>query len=167
MVRTPKVTKGGGLNPPQPAGSNLFPATLEPEFVNAFEIGTKNTFANNTQSLNLSAFTYDYQGYQITQIVNRTSANFNVDAKLTGLEVEYLWTPADNWLVTANLGLLNAELKDTTSIDVLDRTAGNPNFIALKNAASYSNCVVSAQGYATVLGAIQGGLLNVGDSGGL
>ena len=162
-----KGYKGGGLNPPQPAGSNLFPATFEPEFVNAFEIGTKNTFANNTQSLNLSAFTYDYQGYQITQIVNRTSANFNVDAKLTGLEVEYLWTPADNWLLTANLGLLNAELKDTTSIDVLDRTAGNPNFIALKNAASYSNCVVSAQGYATVLGAIQGGLLNVGDSRGL
>lgn len=162
-----KGYKGGGLNPPQPAGSNLFPATFEPEFVNAFEIGTKNTFANNTQSLNLSAFSYDYQGYQITQIVNRTSANFNVDAKLTGLEVEYLWTPADNWLLTANLGLLNAELKDTVSIDVLDRTAGNPDFIALKNAASYSNCVVSAQGYATVLGAIQGGLLNVGDSRGL
>jgi outer membrane receptor protein involved in Fe transport len=162
-----KGYKGGGLNPPQPAGSNLFPATFEPEFVNAFEIGTKNTFANNTQSLNLSAFSYDYQGYQITQIVNRTSANFNVDAKLTGLEVEYLWTPADNWLLTANLGLLNAELKDTVSIDVLDRTAGNPNFVALKNAASYSNCVVSAQGYATVLGAIQGGLLNVGDSRGL
>jgi outer membrane receptor protein involved in Fe transport len=164
-----KGYKGGGLNPPQPAGSNLFPATFEPEFVNAFEIGTKNTFANNTQSLNLSAFSYDYQGYQITQIVNRTSANFNVDAKLTGLEVEYLWTPADNWLLTANLGLLNAELKDTTSIDVLDRTAGNPNFVALKNAASYSNCVVSAQGYATILGAIAtgaGGLVN-GDSRGL
>jgi outer membrane receptor protein involved in Fe transport len=164
-----KGYKGGGLNPPQPAGSNLFPATFEPEFVNAFEIGTKNTFANNTQSLNLSLFNYDYQGYQITQIVNRTSANFNVDATLTGLEVEYLWTPADNWLLTANLGLLKAELKDTTSIDVLDRTAGNSDFIALKNAASYSNCVVSAQGYATVLGAIAtgaGGLVN-GDSRGL
>ncbi|MEH6693852.1 MAG: TonB-dependent receptor [Hyphomonas sp.] len=149
-----KGYKGGGLNPPQPAGSNLFPATFDPEFVNAFEIGTKNTFANNTQSLNLSAFNYDYEGYQITQIVNRTSANFNVDAKLSGLEIEYLWTPADNWLLTANLGLLKAELKDTTSIDVLDRTAGNPNFVALKNAASYSNCVVSAQGYATLLTAI-------------
>jgi outer membrane receptor protein involved in Fe transport len=162
-----KGYKGGGLNPPQPAGSNLFPATFEPEFVNAFEIGTKNTFANNTQSLNLSAFNYDYQGYQITQIVNRTSANFNVDAKLSGIELEYLWTPADNWLLTANLGLLKAELQDTASIDVLDRTAGNPNFVAIKNAASYSNCVVSAQGYATVLGAIQAGILNNGDSRGL
>ena len=162
-----KGYKGGGLNPPQPAGSNLFPATFEPEFVNAFEIGTKNTFANNTQSLNLSAFNYDYQGYQITQIVNRTSANFNVDAKLSGLEIEYLWTPADNWLLTANLGLLKAELKDTASIDVLDRTAGNPNFVAIKNAASYSNCVVSAQGYATVLGAIAGSALANGSTRGI
>tara|TARA_R110000787_G_scaffold60826_2_gene138041 strand:+ start:3125 stop:5989 length:2865 start_codon:yes stop_codon:yes gene_type:complete len=162
-----KGYKGGGLNPPQPAGANLFPQTFEPEFIDAFELGTKNTFANNTQSLNVTGFHYDYQGYQITQIVNRTSANFNVDAKISGLEVEYLWTPADNWLLTANLGLLNSELQGTTGIDVLDRTNGDPNFVTIKNASTYSNCVVSAQGYATVLGAIQGGLLNNGDSRGL
>jgi len=162
-----KGYKGGGLNPPQPAGANLFPQTFEPEFIDAFELGTKNTFANNTQSLNVTGFYYDYQGYQITQIVNRTSANFNVDAKLSGLEVEYLWTPADNWLLTANLGLLKSELQGTTGIDVLDRTNGDPNFVTLKNASTYSNCVVSAQGYATVLGAIQGGLLANGDSRGL
>ena len=162
-----KGYKGGGINPPQPAGANLFPQTFEPEFIDAFELGTKNTFANNTQSLNVTGFYYDYQGYQITQIVNRTSANFNVDAKISGLEVEYLWTPADNWLLTANLGLLKSELQGTTGIDVLDRTNGDPNFVTLKNASTYSNCVVSAQGYATVLGAIQGGLLNNGDSRGL
>ena len=163
-----KGYKGGGLNPPQPAGNpNAFPQTFDPEFIDAFEIGTKNTFANNTQSLNLTGFYYDYGGYQITQIVNRTSANFNVDAKISGLELEYLWTPADNWLLTANLGLLKSELQGTTSIDVLNRTAGNPNFVAIKNATNYTNCVVSAQGYATVLGAIQAGILNNGDSRGL
>jgi outer membrane receptor protein involved in Fe transport len=162
-----KGYKGGGLNPPQPAGANLFPQTFEPEFVDAFELGTKNTFANNTQSLNVTGFYYDYQGYQITQIVNRTSANFNVDAKISGLEVEYLWTPADNWLLTANLGLLKSELQGTTGIDVLDRTNGNSDFVTLKNASTYSNCVVSAQGYATILGAIAGSVLNNGDSRGL
>lgn len=162
-----KGYKGGGINPPQPAGANLFPQTFDPEFVDAFELGTKNTFANNTQSLNVTGFYYDYQGYQITQIVNRTSANFNVDAKISGLEVEYLWTPADNWLLTANLGLLKSELQGTTGIDVLDRTNGDANFVTIKNAETYSNCVVSAQGYATVLGAIAlGGLAN-GDSRGL
>ncbi|KJS38406.1 MAG: TonB-dependent receptor [Hyphomonas sp. BRH_c22] len=162
-----KGYKGGGLNPPQPAGVSLFPLTFEPEFINAYELGTKNTFANNTQSLNATAFFYDYQGYQISQIVNRTAANFNVNAELTGLELEYLWTPADNWLLTANLGLLDTKLIDTDSVDVLDRTNGNPNFVTLKNAQSYSNCVVSAQGYATVLGAIQAGILDNGDSRGL
>ncbi|KJS25095.1 MAG: TonB-dependent receptor [Hyphomonadaceae bacterium BRH_c29] len=153
-----KGYKGGGINPPQPAGNpNAFPQTFEPEFVNAYELGTKNTFANNTQSLNATAFFYDYEGYQISQIVNRTAANFNVNAELTGLELEYLWTPADNWLLTANLGLLDAKLVDTDSVDVLDRTNGDPNFVALKNAQNYTSCVVSAQGYATVLGAIAAG----------
>ena len=149
-----KGYKGGGLNPPQPVGANLFPQTFDPEFVNAYELGTKNTFAQNTQSLNATVFYYDYEGYQISQIVNRTAANFNVNAELTGFELEYLWTPAENWLLTANLGLLDAKLKDTQSVDVLDRTNGDPNFVTLKNASTYSNCVVSAQGYATVLGAI-------------
>jgi outer membrane receptor protein involved in Fe transport len=162
-----KGYKGGGINPPQPAGANLFPQTFDPEFIDAFELGTKNTFANNTQSLNVTGFYYDYQGYQITQIVNRTSANFNVDAKLTGLEVEYLWTPADNWLLTANLGLLNSELQGTTGIDVLDRTNGNPDFVTLKNASTYSNCVVSSQGYATILGAVATSALANGSTRGI
>ena len=93
--------------------------------------------------------------------------NINVDAELQGLELEALWTPADNWLLTANLGLLNAEVVDTYGIDVLDRTNGRADLVALKNSSTYSNCVVSAQGYATVLGAIQGGLLAPGSTLGL
>nr|WP_321360999.1 TonB-dependent receptor [uncultured Hyphomonas sp.] len=162
-----KGYKGGGINPPQPAGANLFPQTFQPEFINAYEIGTKNTFAGNTQSLNATAFYYDYEGYQISQIVNRTAANFNVNAELTGFELEYLWTPADNWLLTANVGLLDAKVLDTTSVDVLDRTNGNADFVTLKNASTYSNCVVSAQGYATILGAIAGSAAPAGATRGI
>ena len=162
-----KGYKGGGIKPPQPAGANLFPQTFDPEFINSYEIGTKNTFAGGTAQLNLTGFMYDYEGYQITQIINRSSVNINVDAELQGLELEALWTPADNWLLTANLGLLNAEVVDTYGIDVLDRTNGRADLVALKNSSTYSNCVVSAQGYATVLGAIQGGLLAPGSTLGL
>jgi hypothetical protein len=81
--------------------------------------------------------------------------NTNIDAKLKGLEVEYLWTPADNWLLTANLGLLNSELQDARQVSTcLIAPNGVPTFVVMKNASTYSNCVVSAQGYATVLGAI-------------
>ncbi|MDX1294500.1 MAG: TonB-dependent receptor, partial [Hyphomonas sp.] len=151
-----KGYKGGGINPPQPEGASLFPQTFDPEFINSYEIGTKNTFAGGTAQLNLTGFMYDYEGYQITQIINRSSVNINVDAELQGFEMEALWTPADNWLLTANLGLLNAEVADTYGIDVLDRSNGRADLVTLKNSSSYSNCVVSAQGYATVLGAIQG-----------
>lgn len=146
--------KGGGINPPQPVGANLFPQTFEPEFINSYEIGTKNTLAGGALQLNATGFYYDYTGYQITQIVNRTSANFNIDAKLQGLEIETIWNPVSTFVVNANLGLLDTKIQDTYGIDVLDRTNGRADLITLKNASSFANCVISAQGYATILGAI-------------
>jgi outer membrane receptor protein involved in Fe transport len=159
--------KGGGINPPQPTGANLFPQTFEPEFINSYELGTKNTLAGGALQLNATGFYYDYTGYQITQIVNRTSANFNIDAKLQGLEIESIWNPVSTFVVNANLGLLKSEIQDTFSIDVLDRTNGRADLVTLKNASSYANCVVSAQGYAAVLRGIAAGALPVGASRGI
>lgn len=159
--------KGGGINPPQPAGAELFPPTFDPEFIDSFEIGTKNTLAGGAMQLNANAFYYDYQGYQITQIINRSSVNFNVDAELTGLEIETLWNPASTFIVSANLGLMDTEIVDTFGIDVLDRTAGNSDFVVIKNAANFANCVVSAQAYGTILGAIAAGALDEGATQGI
>lgn len=160
--------KGGGLNPPQPAGNlNAYPATFDPEFIDSYELGTKNTLADGALQLNATGFYYDYKGYQITQIVNRTSANFNIDAKLQGLEIESIWNPVSTFVVNANLGLLKSEIQDTFSIDVLNRTNGRADLVTLKNASSYANCVVSAQGYTAVLRAIGAGALPVGASRGL
>jgi len=149
--------KGGGINPPQPVGANLFPQTFEPEFINSYELGTKNTLAGGALQLNATGFYYDYKGYQITQIVNRTSANFNIDTKLKGLELESIWNPVSTFVVNANIGILDTEIQDTWGIDVLDRTNGRADLITLKNASTYSNCVVSAQGYAAVLAALPAG----------
>ncbi|MDP1555436.1 MAG: TonB-dependent receptor, partial [Hyphomonas sp.] len=149
--------KGGGINPPQPAGANLFPELFDPEFINSYELGTKNTLANGSLQLNATGFMYDYEGYQITQIVNRTSANFNIDAKIKGIEVETIWNPVSTLVLNANLGLLDSEIQDTWGIDVLDRANGRADLVVLKNASTYSNCVVSAQGYAAVLSALPPG----------
>ena len=160
--------KGGGINPPQPADNTSGVAqTFDPEFVDSYEIGTKNTIAGGAMQLNATAFYYNYEGYQISAIVNRTSANFNVDAEITGFELETVWNPASTFVVNANLGLLDAQVKDTFGVDVLDRTNGRADLVVLKNFASASNCVVSAQGYATVLGAIQAGALDPGATLGL
>jgi outer membrane receptor protein involved in Fe transport len=159
--------KGGGINPPQPVGANLFPQTFEPEFINSYELGTKNSLAGGALQLNATGFYYDYKGYQITQIVNRTSANFNIDTKLTGLELESIWNPVSTFVVNANIGILDTEIQDTWGIDVLDRTNGRADLVTLKNASTYSNCVVSAQGYATVLGAINASALPAGATRGI
>ena len=159
--------KGGGINPPQPAGASLFPQVFDPEFINSYEIGTKNTLAGGALQANLTGFMYDYEGYQITQIVNRTSANFNIDTKIKGLEIETIWNPVSTLIVNANLGLLNTEIQDTWGIDTLDRTNGRSDLVTLKNAATFANCVVSAQGYAAVLRGIQAGALPAGATRGL
>ena len=148
--------KGGGINPPQPADNTSGVAqTFDPEFIDSYEIGTKNTLADGTLQLNATGFFYNYEGYQISAIVNRTSANFNVDAEIKGIKIETVWNPTSTLVLNANLGVLDAQVVDTFGVDVLDRTNGREDLVVLKNFASASNCVVSAEGYATLLGAIQ------------
>lgn len=163
-----KGYKGGGINPPQPAGNpDAFPAIFEPEFVNSYELGTKNTFQDGALQFNATGFYYDYKGYQITQVVNRTSANFNVNADIKGLELETVWNPVNTLLINANLGMLDATIKDTKAIDVLDRTNGNTDYIVIKNQQTYANCVVSAEGFRAVLIGINLGQLPASAAGGL
>ena len=160
--------KGGGINPPQPAGNpDAFPQFFDPEFINSYELGTKNTLAGGALQLNATGFYYDYEGYQITQIINRSSANFNIDAKIKGFELETVWSPVDGLVFNANLGLLDTEIQDTYALDVLDRTSGRSDIVVLKNSGDFSNCAVSAEGYATVLGAIAAGALAPGSTAGI
>lgn len=146
-----KGYKGGGINPPQPVGAEVFPLTFEPEFVNSYEVGTKNTFNDGTVQLNATGFVYDYVGYQITQIINRTSANFNIDAEIKGLEFEVVWNPVSTFLINSNIGILETSIKDTEAIDVLDRTNGDDRYLTIKNTDNYSNCVISRAGLRAVL----------------
>ena len=95
--------KGGGANPPGvvpifsggvdfSSPSDLtHPLTFKPEFVDAFELGTKNTLLDGAMTFNGDVFYYKYQNYQISQIVDRTSVNLNFNATVKGAEVESTW----------------------------------------------------------------------------
>ncbi|WP_147037117.1 TonB-dependent receptor, partial [Sphingomonas aquatilis] len=63
--------KSGGINPPV---SPIFavPVTFRPESIDAFEIGSKNTFAGGQLRLNLTGFYYRYKDLQLARIVSRT-----------------------------------------------------------------------------------------------
>lgn len=141
--------KGGGTNPPRvdinPAIVQYLPLaeTFRPEYLNAFEIGTKNSFDGGRFTFNATAFYYDYKDYQISQIVDRIAFNENFDATSMGLEFEAAWRPSRAFRANANLGYLKTRLKDgSKSIDVMNRTQGDEDWVLLRPwIQAPSNCI--------------------------
>ncbi|MGE5565305.1 MAG: TonB-dependent receptor plug domain-containing protein [Parcubacteria group bacterium] len=148
--------KGGGFNPPRPGFNyeeaafegNVYafaaPPEFDPEFVNSFEVGSKNTLLGGGAVLNATAFFYDYKGYQISKIVDRSAYNENFDARVWGVELEGVFSPTRNLRLNASLGYLDTALDDDSkSIDVMNRTAGHTDWILVKPAVTLpSNCIV-------------------------
>lgn len=153
-----KGYKAGGLNPPQSVGLIGVAPAFAPEFVNAYEVGTKNTLLDGRLQLNLTGFYYDYQGYQISRIVNRTSVNDNLDATIKGAEIEFIWEPVNNLRFNGNIGVLDTELQNGSIIDVFNRTQGRSDLTLLKG-SDFSNCVAPTAQVARLVGLIQSGLI--------
>lgn len=145
--------KGGGSNPPrvdfnpEVVQYQFLPQTFRPEYLNAFEIGMKNTFADGRLILNATAFYYDYDDYQISQIVDRIAYNENFDATTWGLEFEAAWRPSRNFRLDANFGYLQTKLADgSQSIDVMNRTQGDEDWMVLRPWLQVpSNCIAPTQ----------------------
>ena len=152
--------KAGGANPPNMGSISvplddrilavpptmLHAATFEPEFVDAFEIGTKNALLNGALVFNGTAFYYDYKDYQISQIVDRIALNENFDATIWGLEFETIFSPTENLRFNANLGYLDTKVAGgEKSIDPMNRLNGHDDWVLMKNWVQYpSNCIIPA-----------------------
>jgi iron complex outermembrane receptor protein len=151
--------KAGGANPPPPViatygefdeatvGEMLsHPKTFDAEYIDAFEIGAKNTLLDGKLTLNLTGFYYDYRGYQISQIVNRSAINLNFDAKVWGAELEADWRPVENLKFGLKGGYQQTRLADgSQAIDLMDRTAGDPRYVIVKPFPTVpSNCIMPA-----------------------
>ena len=135
--------KGGGFNPPfDPVDFPSQTATFEPEFVDAWEVGVKNTLLDNTLQANFSAFFYDYEGMQTSKIVNRTSFNENTDAEIYGLEAEFMFAPTEAWMFNASASYLHTEVVGHSSIDPRDPTDGRSDVTLIKDTTTAVNCVV-------------------------
>jgi len=118
--------------------------TFQPEFVNAYEIGTKNALLDGRLTFDASSFFYDYSNYQVSQIRDRTAVNENFDAKIWGTELSTQYEPIDNLRLNANIGYLGTRIGDgERSIDPMNRTLGNPNYTVAKPWVQLpSNCVI-------------------------
>jgi outer membrane receptor protein involved in Fe transport len=144
--------KSGGLNPPI---NPIFavPATFEPEIINAFEIGSKNTFANGAIRLNLSAFYYDYKGLQLSRIVARTSVNDNTDAEIYGAEAEAVFRPSRDLLINLSGSYLHTKIKDLQLSDPRDVSGGRSDTVIIKDVTNASNCALVPNTAGNALGA--------------
>ncbi|QNE32332.1 TonB-dependent receptor [Sphingomonas sp. NBWT7] len=137
--------KSGGFNPPVQVPGLTVPDAFQPEIINAFEIGSKNTFADGKLTLNLTGFYYKYKGLQLSRIVARTSINDNIDANIWGVELESVVRPGPGWVVNFGASYLNTEVSsDAPFINQRDVSGGNPNTVIIKDIGNGSNCVVRA-----------------------
>lgn len=128
--------KPGGFNPPiPPQFQDSTPFTFEAEQVNAAEVGAKTTRLDGRLVLNVAGFIYDYTGLQATRIRNNTSINENIDASIMGLEVEGTWRPEEMPALAVDFayGWLSTSVDGSQSIDPIERTAGNSEYITLKD----------------------------------
>jgi len=116
---------------------------FKPEFVNSFEVGAKNTLLGGALTFNTGAFFYDYKDYQVSQIRDRTAVNENFDAKVWGLEFETRFAPSRDFQLIGNLGYLDTQIgKGMKSINIMNRTQGNPDWVLVKPWMQYpSNCI--------------------------
>jgi iron complex outermembrane recepter protein len=136
--------KSGGINPPL---SPIFavPESFTPEFVNSFEIGSKNSFANGKLQLNLTGFYYQYKGLQLSRIVARTSVNDNVSANIWGVEAEAIFRPSRELTINTNFSYLNTKVSEDKFLsNPRDFGNGRKDAVIIKDITNTANCAVSS-----------------------
>jgi len=146
--------KAGGANPPGaallssggPDTTNFpdHPLTFKPEYIEAFELGTKNTLLDGGLTVNGDVFYYNYTGYQISEIVDRTAINNNYNAHVEGAELESGWEPLPGLKLNFAGGWEDARAATgDNGIDLIDRTASNPDWMVVKPYPTQaSNCIL-------------------------
>ena len=106
--------KGGELSAPL---LNINEAGIvDPEFVNSWEGGIKSTLLDGTMRLNASAFIYDFKDQQVALLLPdpdgsglpiSTLSNAG-QSTIKGVEIDFQYTPDDNWFIQMGVGLLDA-----------------------------------------------------------
>ena len=110
--------KPGGFNTTDIVGLTTF----DPEIANVLEIGMKNTLMDGALQFNLSAYSNDYEGLQLSKIVNRASLNDNADATIEGIEAEFTFFLSSTLMIDGFVSKTDAKVDDFQSVDPI-----NPN----------------------------------------
>lgn len=90
---------------------------VDPELLDALEVGFKGDFLDGNLRVNGAAFYYDYQDQQNTILVpvpgvfgpGTTTLENAASSEFPGIELEMIYTPTDAWYLQANYGWVDAE----------------------------------------------------------
>ncbi len=137
--------KSGGINPPlQPIFAVA--ESFKPEQVDAFEIGSKNSFGNGALQLNLTAFYYKYKDLQLSKIVARTAVNDNVSADIYGFEAEAIVRPDPDVVVNLGFSYLHSKVsEDKFTSNPRDFGGGRSDAVIIKDITNAANCAVGSR----------------------
>ena len=110
--------KPGGVNPTD--AENGTPSLYDPEIVNVFEVGMKNTLMDGRLQLNLSAYHNELEGLQLSKIVRRSSVNENADATITGVEAEFTFFVTNTIMIDGFVAQTDATIDEFASVDPIN-----------------------------------------------
>ena len=94
--------------------------TYDPENIDAFTIGSKNRFFDNTLQVNAELFRWEYDGQQVTYFTTLQGASSfpiaNADATIEGLDLDMIWEATANTTVGLSMQFLDAAYDELTLI---------------------------------------------------
>jgi outer membrane receptor protein involved in Fe transport len=143
--------KAGGFNP----GLSTFAmgqgvsSTYAPEGIDALELGTKNDLLHNTLQANFDVWFYNYEGLQISQILDNDSINANINSHMYGSEGQLVYVPDDHWAFNFNVGYTHSSIGNSYLVDPRNPTAGAANAVLIKDATATSSAAQNCAVYLT------------------
>lgn len=86
--------------------------TYDSEFIDAYTIGSKNRFLNNTLQINVEAFLWEYEGQQVTYFTTLDGASSfpiaNGDSTIKGLDIDFIWAATESTTFYGNAQFLDS-----------------------------------------------------------
>lgn len=105
----------GGFLDNDPANALVQLRPIQPESINAYEVGVKSDLLDRKLRLNVAGFYYDYHNLQIYNLIQGPTLPLTVlanapRATIKGLEIEAIGRPIPELTLSANIGFLQTEL---------------------------------------------------------
>ncbi len=97
---------------------SLAAPTYAPEYIDAFTIGSKNRFFDNTLQVNAELFFWEYDDQQVTYFTTLNGASAfpiaGADSTIRGLDVDVIWAATDNTTIYGNAQFLDSTYDSLT-----------------------------------------------------